>query len=94
MPPPELLSNNGIMNKSREKRNEAAVWQRRFWATGRCYCHPLSANAAPTPCTDGENIFAFFSSNDLTDILDKTLELASADYDLKKQYDFREILNW
>ena len=41
------------------------VWQRRFWATGRCFCHPLSANAAPTPCTDGESIFAFYSSNDL-----------------------------
>ncbi len=41
------------------------IWQRRFWATGRCFCHPLSANAAPTPCTDGESIFAFYSSNDL-----------------------------
>ncbi len=43
----------------------ALIWQRRFLATGRCFCHPLSANAAPTPCTDGESIFAFFSSNDL-----------------------------
>ena len=41
------------------------IWQRRFWATGRCFCHPLSANAAPTPCSDGESIFAFYSSNDL-----------------------------
>lgn len=41
------------------------LWQRKFRATGRCFCHPLSANAAPTPCTDGESIFAFFSSNDL-----------------------------
>ena len=41
------------------------IWQRRFWATGRCFCHPLSANAAPTPCSDGESVFAFFSSNDL-----------------------------
>lgn len=41
------------------------IWQRKFLATGRCFCHPLSANAAPTPCTDGESIFAFFSSNDL-----------------------------
>jgi len=41
------------------------IWQRRFLATGRCFCHPLSANAAPTPCTDGQHIFAFFSSNDL-----------------------------
>lgn len=41
------------------------LWQRKFRATGRCFCHPLSANAAPTPCTDGESVFAFFSSNDL-----------------------------
>ncbi|MGI9519666.1 MAG: PQQ-binding-like beta-propeller repeat protein [Pirellulaceae bacterium] len=41
------------------------IWQRRFWATGRCFCHPLSANAAPTPCTDGEYIYAFYSSSDL-----------------------------
>jgi len=41
------------------------VWKRDFWATGRCYHHPTSANAAPTPASDGERIFAFFSSNDL-----------------------------
>ncbi len=41
------------------------IWQRRFLATGRCFCHPLSANAAPTPCSDGQSLFAFFSSNDL-----------------------------
>lgn len=40
-------------------------WQRQFWATGRTLCHPTSANAAPTPCSDGKRIFAFFSSNDL-----------------------------
>lgn len=40
-------------------------WQREFWATGRTLCHPTSANAAPTPCSDGQRIFAFFSSNDL-----------------------------
>ncbi|MEZ6133551.1 MAG: PQQ-binding-like beta-propeller repeat protein [Pirellulaceae bacterium] len=41
------------------------VWLRSTKATGRPYCHPLSANAAPTPCTDGRQIYAFFSSNDL-----------------------------
>lgn len=41
------------------------LWEQKFWATGRCFCHPLSSNAAPTPTTDGEHIFAFFSSNDL-----------------------------
>ncbi len=41
------------------------LWTQKFWATGRCFCHPLSANAAPTPTTDGKYIYAFFSSNDL-----------------------------
>lgn len=41
------------------------VWQRSIRATGRPYCHPTSANAAPTPCTDGRQVYAFFSSNDL-----------------------------
>lgn len=41
------------------------LWRRQFWATGRTYCHPESANAAPSPASDGERIFAFYSSNDL-----------------------------
>ena len=41
------------------------LWRREFWATGRTLSHPQSANAAPTPASDGERIFAFFSSNDL-----------------------------
>ena len=40
-------------------------WQRQYWATGSTYCHPLSANAAPSPVSDGKFIYAFFSSNDL-----------------------------
>lgn len=40
-------------------------WERQYWATGRTFCHPTSAIAAPTPTSDGERIFAFFSSNDL-----------------------------
>ncbi len=40
-------------------------WQQEFVARGRPYCHPTSANAAPTPASDGKNIFAFYSSNDL-----------------------------
>lgn len=40
-------------------------WHRQFWATGRTACHPTSANAAPTPASDGERVFAFYSSNDL-----------------------------
>lgn len=41
------------------------LWHRQFWATGRCYTHPQSATAANTPASDGERIFAFYSSNDL-----------------------------
>ncbi|HEX4143004.1 MAG TPA: PQQ-binding-like beta-propeller repeat protein [Pirellulales bacterium] len=41
------------------------LWERQFWATGRTLTHPQTANAAPTPVSDGRNIFAFFSSNDL-----------------------------
>ncbi len=41
------------------------LWHRSSKATGRPFCHPTSANAAPTPCSDGERVYAFFSSNDL-----------------------------
>jgi outer membrane protein assembly factor BamB len=41
------------------------LWHRQFWATGRTQTHPSSANAAPTPASDGRAIFAFYSSNDL-----------------------------
>lgn len=40
-------------------------WHRQFWATGRTLCHPTMAVAAPTPASDGQRVFAFFSSNDL-----------------------------
>lgn len=41
------------------------VWERQFWATGRTMAHEKTAVAAPTPVSDGERIFALFSSNDL-----------------------------
>ncbi|MBX3423439.1 MAG: PQQ-binding-like beta-propeller repeat protein [Pirellulaceae bacterium] len=41
------------------------LWHRSLRCTGRPHCHPTSANAAPSPCTDGRQIYAFFSSNDL-----------------------------
>ena len=40
-------------------------WERQFWATGRTMSHPKTSVAAPTPASDGERIFAIFSSNDL-----------------------------
>jgi outer membrane protein assembly factor BamB len=41
------------------------LWTQKFWATGRCFVHSLSANAAPTPASDGKYVYAFFSSNDM-----------------------------
>ena len=41
------------------------LWQRQLWATGRTMCHKKTSVAAPTPCTDGERVYALFSSNDL-----------------------------
>jgi outer membrane protein assembly factor BamB len=41
------------------------LWRRQFWATGRTFTHPQTAVATPTPVSDGHNLFAFFSSNDL-----------------------------
>lgn len=41
------------------------LWHRQFWALGRCGSDPTSANAAPTPVTDGKHLIAFYSSNDL-----------------------------
>ncbi|MEM9367147.1 MAG: PQQ-binding-like beta-propeller repeat protein [Planctomycetota bacterium] len=41
------------------------LWWRTFHALGRPYTHPTSANAAPTPASDGEHVVAFFSSCDL-----------------------------
>jgi outer membrane protein assembly factor BamB len=48
-----------------DARSGKLLWQRQFWATGRTFCHPTSAIAANTPGSDGQSIFAFFSSNDL-----------------------------
>ncbi|MGC4005371.1 MAG: PQQ-binding-like beta-propeller repeat protein [Pirellulales bacterium] len=41
------------------------AWERQYWATGRTLTHTSSAVAANTPVSDGETIFAFYSSNDL-----------------------------
>ncbi|MCH2210569.1 MAG: PQQ-binding-like beta-propeller repeat protein [Fuerstiella sp.] len=40
-------------------------WERRFQATGRTSTHPSMCVATPTPASDGERIYAFYSSNDL-----------------------------
>lgn len=41
------------------------IWERRFWATGRTMSHSKTNVAAPTPASDGERIYALYSSNDL-----------------------------
>jgi outer membrane protein assembly factor BamB len=43
----------------------APLWERRFWATGRTMSHSKTNVAAPTPASDGERIYALYSSNDL-----------------------------
>lgn len=43
----------------------AKNWERQFWATGRTTTHEKISNAAPTPASDGQRIYALFSSNDL-----------------------------
>lgn len=40
-------------------------WSRPMRATGRPFTHPTSSNASPTPASDGERVFALFSSCDL-----------------------------
>ncbi len=41
------------------------LWERRFWATGRTMSHNKTNVAAPSPASDGERVYALFSSNDL-----------------------------
>ncbi len=48
-----------------DKTSGKCNWQRQLWATGHTVLHPFGANAQPTPASDGESIFAFYSSNDL-----------------------------
>tara|TARA_R110002167_G_scaffold85566_3_gene231966 strand:+ start:906 stop:2114 length:1209 start_codon:yes stop_codon:yes gene_type:complete len=41
------------------------LWDRQFWATGRTQCHNKMCVATPTPASDGQRVFATFSSNDV-----------------------------
>src|SRR3954471_15880136 len=43
----------------------AKVWERQLRATGRTMSHPKTAIASCTPCSDGQRVFALWSSNDL-----------------------------
>lgn len=48
-----------------DERTGERRWVRSLRCTGRPYTHPTSANASPTPASDGQRIFALFSSCDL-----------------------------
>ncbi|MDZ4286926.1 MAG: PQQ-binding-like beta-propeller repeat protein, partial [Prosthecobacter sp.] len=58
-------------------------WQRVMKATGRTMSHPKTSVAAPTPCSDGDHVFALFSSNDLFgfDLLGNLLWLRGITFD-------------
>jgi len=40
-------------------------WNRQFQATGRTVAHEKMCVATPSPASDGERVYSFFSSNDL-----------------------------
>lgn len=42
------------------------IWERTALATGRTVCHSKMSVATPTPASDGERVFSFYSSNDLS----------------------------
>ncbi len=48
-----------------EQTSGKKLWERQFWATGRTMTHPKTTVASSTPCSDGQRIFAQFSSNDV-----------------------------
>lgn len=41
------------------------TWERQFWATGSTTCHDTMRVATATPASDGQRIFAVYSSNDV-----------------------------
>ena len=43
----------------------AKRWERQFWATGRSMTHPKTNTAAATPTSDGQRVFACFSTGDV-----------------------------
>jgi outer membrane protein assembly factor BamB len=46
-------------------RSGAARWERQFWATGSSMTHPKICPATATPVSDGQRLFAHFSTSDL-----------------------------
>jgi outer membrane protein assembly factor BamB len=87
-----IVTANGWPNKERlyilafDATSGEELWRRQAWATGRTLCHDTSANAAPSPASDGERIFAFYSSNDLVclDLEGNVLWFRGMSYDYPK----------
>ncbi|MFM2216963.1 MAG: hypothetical protein RL240_1281 [Planctomycetota bacterium] len=50
---------------SYDKNTGKQNWEQQFVSRGRPFCHPMSANAAPTPASDGKHVVTFYSSNDI-----------------------------
>ena len=48
-----------------DRESGARRWLRSFRSTGRPYTHPTSANASPSPVSDGKLVYALYSSCDL-----------------------------
>ncbi len=59
------------------------LWERVMKATGRTMAHNKTSVAAATPCSDGERVFALYSSNDLFafDLVGNLLWLRGLTYD-------------
>ena len=60
-----------------DQKDGKLLWERQFWATGGTQCHPKTNMAAPTPVSDGKNIYALFATADLV-CLDRDGNLAWA----------------
>jgi outer membrane protein assembly factor BamB len=41
------------------------LWERQLASTGSTNCHPKTSMAAPTPVTDGKNVYTLFATGDL-----------------------------
>jgi outer membrane protein assembly factor BamB len=48
-----------------DEKSGKKLWQRSVLSTGGTMCHPRTCMAAPTPVTDGKNIYALFATADL-----------------------------
>ncbi len=59
------VDNQRIFITANDLESGKKMWQQDLVCRGRPFSHPTSANAAPTPASDGKHVYAFYSSNDL-----------------------------